>query len=176
MYPSMTPVMRPPDANDSSRSRRRSAGFTLVEILIVVVIIGILAAIVIPQFSNATTPARYSVFVNDLTGMGRAIQVYMVETGNPIPDGTSGELHENLVDYIRADKFGKATPLGGVYDTEEPGGDAGDIGGVGVDFGEDYPGDDVLLEIDAMIDDGSLSTGICQKFGSDRYYLLLPQQ
>jgi prepilin-type N-terminal cleavage/methylation domain-containing protein len=41
------------------RTRSRS-GFTLVEILIVVIILGILAALVIPQFTNASQNARES--------------------------------------------------------------------------------------------------------------------
>ena len=40
------------------QSVRGSSGFTLVEILIVVIILGILAAIVIPQFTNASNDAR----------------------------------------------------------------------------------------------------------------------
>ena len=40
--------------------RTTKKGFTLVEILIVVIILGILAAIVIPQFSQASTEARVS--------------------------------------------------------------------------------------------------------------------
>ncbi|MEM6757298.1 MAG: type II secretion system protein [Planctomycetota bacterium] len=157
--------------------RARAAGFTLIEILIVVVILGILAAIVVPQFSNATTPALYSAFANDLTSMGRSLQVYMIETGNPVPDGSSGSLHSDLESYIRVGAFERGSPLGGVYDTEQAGGDAGPIGGVGVHFNNgDYPGDDVLLEIDELIDNGDLTTGMCQKFGADRFYLLVPEQ
>ena len=37
---------------------KKSAGFTLIEILIVVIILGILAGIVIPQFANATTSSK----------------------------------------------------------------------------------------------------------------------
>ena len=40
------------------RRNVRKGGFTLVEILIVVIILGILAAIVIPNFTNASTDAR----------------------------------------------------------------------------------------------------------------------
>ncbi|MHC5165655.1 MAG: type IV pilin protein [Planctomycetota bacterium] len=39
---------------------RNKKGFTLVEILIVVVILGILAAIVIPQFTDASTQSKHS--------------------------------------------------------------------------------------------------------------------
>ena len=39
---------------------RRSSGFTLVEILIVVVIMAVLAATIIPQFSSATNDAKTS--------------------------------------------------------------------------------------------------------------------
>ncbi len=41
-----------------NRTKTRASGFTLVEILIVVVILGILAAIVVPQFTNAADEAR----------------------------------------------------------------------------------------------------------------------
>ena len=43
---------------DHSGTRRGSRGFTLIEILIVVVILGILAAIIIPQFASAQSSAR----------------------------------------------------------------------------------------------------------------------
>jgi prepilin-type N-terminal cleavage/methylation domain-containing protein len=44
-------------------SRTNRKGFTLIEILIVVIILGILAAIVIPQFTNASKEAKQSSLV-----------------------------------------------------------------------------------------------------------------
>lgn len=52
------------------RTRRLSKAFTLVEILIVVVILGILAAIVVPQFTNATQDAQ----VGNLRAQIKSIQ------------------------------------------------------------------------------------------------------
>src|SRR5438309_9198865 len=48
------------------RSSMRKGGFTLVEILIVVINLGILAAIVIPQFTSASQDARKSSLVSQL--------------------------------------------------------------------------------------------------------------
>lgn len=56
----------------------RKKGFTLVEILIVVVILGILAAIVIPQFTDASTEAKVSSLVSNLHAVRSQIQLYKI--------------------------------------------------------------------------------------------------
>src|SRR5688572_19068522 len=62
-----------------SRPRRGTRAFTLIEILIVVVILGILAAIVVPQFSNASHVARENVLKDDLRYLRTQISVYKAQ-------------------------------------------------------------------------------------------------
>jgi general secretion pathway protein G len=63
---------------------RAKSGFTLVEILIVVVILGILAAIVIPQFTDASTEAKTSSLASDLQTMRSQIELYKIQH-NDVP-------------------------------------------------------------------------------------------
>ena len=58
---------------------RKNTGFTLVEILIVVIILGILAAIVIPQFTEASNDARESALQSDLQTMRSQLELYKVQ-------------------------------------------------------------------------------------------------
>ena len=86
------------------RSRVVSA-FTLVEILIVVVILGILAAIVIPQFTSATQDAQSSATYNELQKLRRTVGLFRVRNSDAYPsvadgDGTWGEIVGNQYEYL----------------------------------------------------------------------------
>ncbi len=63
---------------------KAKSGFTLVEILIVVVILGILAAIVIPQFTEASTEAKLSALCTDLQTQRSQIELYKIQH-NDVP-------------------------------------------------------------------------------------------
>lgn len=58
--------------------RTRNKGFTLVEILIVVVILGILAAIVVPQFTSASTEAVKGALQSQLQTINSQLELYRV--------------------------------------------------------------------------------------------------
>jgi len=65
--------------------KRNSRGFTLVEILIVVIILGILAAIVIPQFTNASNDARNNSVASTLQTMRGQIELFKIQHGDTAP-------------------------------------------------------------------------------------------
>lgn len=71
-----------------------SRGFTLVEILIVVIILGILAAIVIPQFTNASQDARKSSLTSQLQTLRSQISLYALQHSDKYPTGlqTAGQI------------------------------------------------------------------------------------
>ena len=60
-------------------------GFTLVELLIVVIIIGILAAVAIPQFSESSTDAKLAALDADLAAMRSAVELFYHEHGGAYP-------------------------------------------------------------------------------------------
>jgi general secretion pathway protein G len=75
-------------------SDRRRHGFTLVEILIVVVILGILAAIVMPQFSNASQLARENAMKDDLRYLRTQIGVFKAQHEDVPPGYPNGNTSE----------------------------------------------------------------------------------
>ena len=73
----------------SPKTLRRAgpSGFTLIELLIVVIILAILAAIVIPQFSSSTADAKEAALDANLASMRNAVELYKVQHTNNIFPG-----------------------------------------------------------------------------------------
>ena len=83
-----------PRRPDGSRASR---GFTLTEILVVIVIIAVLAAVLLPMFNRMRDKARTSQCSGNLRSLGASIQLYAAENGGSLP-------------FIGSDDFGR-----GVY-------------------------------------------------------------
>ncbi len=69
---------------------RASSGFTIVELLIVIVVIGILAAITIVAYSNIQQRARDSVRAQDLSSIKQALLLYNTDHGGVLATSTYG--------------------------------------------------------------------------------------
>ena len=87
-------------------------GFTLVEILIVVVILGILAAIVIPQFTEASTEAKVSSLVSDLQTMRSQIQLFKIQHNDNLPGWQGATWLQAMTGYT--DQYGTIVAQGTV--------------------------------------------------------------
>lgn len=116
-----------------SFKRAAAAGFTLIELLIVVIILAILAAIAIPQFSASAQDAQVAALDSNLATVRAAIEQYRAQhkgfvypgangsTGGECAGGTAGSgepnspeaLREQLQNYSNADGQTCNVPLPG---------------------------------------------------------------
>lgn len=72
-----------------TRLLRDTAGFTLIELLIVIVLLGILAAVVVPQVSVSTDDAKLQTLRTDLAQLRSAIEVYYAQHTDTYPGGNA---------------------------------------------------------------------------------------
>ncbi len=97
-------------------NKNKKSGFTLVEIMIVVAIIGLLAAIAIPSFLNARTRSQTSACQNNLRQLSGAKDQYALDHNNTVP-----ALGDMIPTYIKATPV---CPAGGTYTVNALGTDA----------------------------------------------------
>jgi general secretion pathway protein G len=110
------------------KRHRAQSAFTLVELLLVLVILGILAAVVIPKFSGRTEQAKEQAARTQITTFRTALDAYEVDNGS-YPRGRNG-LQDLIVQprdaqnwrgpYLQTDRI-PTDPWGGEYIYECPG-------------------------------------------------------
>jgi len=152
---------------DKPRCMKRR-GFTLVEIMIVVAIIGLLAMIAVPAFMRARKEVQATRFMNDLRVAVSAFTLYVLENNGYPPDQVPGVIPPGMGDYLRGMKWSEPTSIGGQWDWdyEQFGYHAG------VSVYQPARSDAEMREIDARIDDGNLATGVFRQRSQGYIYII----
>lgn len=154
--------------------KARRAGFTLVEIMIAVAIIGLLAAIAIPNFRKARESARVTVVANDLRVFGDAFCQYCIIRGR-YPVDTHNTLPPGMEEYISQSSW-EGDALGGQYNWEGPSwGEGGGYNYAGISLFEPTAPLETLQLLDKTIDDGDLSTGLFRLTPNSRYTYIIEE-
>ncbi|MCH8475741.1 MAG: prepilin-type N-terminal cleavage/methylation domain-containing protein [Opitutales bacterium] len=128
-------------------------GFTLVEIMIVVVIIGFLALLSVPAFQRVRDTSRANVLANDLRTFSGAFASYQFEAGYTPESAPIGVLPGGMREYLRANDFYERNTVGGFYKWER----FESVTGIGFTAEERLI--PVVQMVDERLDDGNLATG-----------------
>lgn len=155
---------------DSVKSSNTS-GFTLVEIMIVVMIIGLLAAMVFPSFESARRNSQNTRLATDLRVYGGAITMFAIANREFPEDSNSGAVPSGFEQFINVGSWNKGPSIGGVWDMEfNSYGITSAVGVHGFNISEDQ-----LIEFDEQHDDGDISTGRYRLIAGDRYYYVVSE-
>ena len=145
-------------------------GFTLVEISVVVIIIGLLAALAIPSARSVQRRANYARVMSDFRIFAGAFQHYASENGSAWPAdqaSTSTAMPPAMAGYLRGSNWDRPTPFGGYYNWDYKVTHQGRVVKAAIAIYA-QPGAPItvtqaqLLEFDKKYDDGNLSTGSIQ--------------
>ncbi|MBL9218814.1 MAG: prepilin-type N-terminal cleavage/methylation domain-containing protein [Opitutaceae bacterium] len=153
----------PPDSSITPLSRRRSRAFTLVEIMVVVVIIGLLAAAALPAYRLITIRSRATTVVNDLRTFSTVFITYSLQNGRYPDDGDPQVVPPQVAGQLPGN-FTQRTPIGGVYkwNFNVPADGVPAKAALIIQAESGYPIMDDLDQLEAVdkqIDDGDLATG-----------------
>jgi type IV pilus assembly protein PilA len=81
-------------------------GFTMIELLVVVVIIGVLVAIAVPVYLNYRKGAANKSAASDVRGAITAVEQYYTDNGNAYPAGVDLRSADNILEFAAVDTSG----------------------------------------------------------------------
>ena len=107
--------------------RPHRQGFTLVELVVVIMILGILAGVAAPKFFNASDAATESSLKQTLSVVRSAIEMHAAQTNGDFPPATDAAFKAALAPYLRGTL--PASPVGAKDNTVKAGSAADDATG-----------------------------------------------
>lgn len=166
-----------PRSTKSAFASRSKRAFTLVEVMVVVVIIGLLAAAGLPSYRHLTIRSKVTALENDLRQFATAIQTYTLQNGHWPADGDPQVVPPEMAAALSAN-FSRPSPIGGVYkwnfDVPADGVTAKAAIVVQTSSGNVLTDDeDIFLMIDRQMDDGVLETGNIQVGSSNSLVFII---
>lgn len=152
----------------------RSSAFTIIEVIVVVVVLGILAAVAVPRFLGAQQDTAVAAAAEDLKAIELALDMYHATNAAYPPDVNRTKPVPQLDPYFKIpNPFAKPCPIGGVYDWEGP--PEWNPPQVAIRSNGTNTFDPALAQaLDEHFDDGNLATGRFQQDGTARlrFYIL----
>ena len=147
-------------------------GFTLIELMVVIAIIGIIAAIAIPNFISYRKKAKIAKVVSNFKYFEKGFIAYAIDEGD-FPNDSHIVLPDlpKMEQYISSTVWNQARPLGGTYNWEGP--DNYPYAGISI-FGATAPQKDLRL-LDSLIDDGDLTQGKFRQTPNGRYTYVIAE-
>ncbi len=147
-----------------SSSRKRCDAFSLTEIMVVLTIISLLAALSIPTLTSVRRRTAATAICNDLRTFSAAFDAFVHETGSWPAEADAGVLPTEMANRLNAVGWLRTTTLGGQYNWDNNQIHAGTqfraaiaiTGTASAPFVQDL---DLLEAVDRIIDDGVLTTG-----------------
>ncbi|MBT8042577.1 MAG: type II secretion system GspH family protein [Pontiella sp.] len=148
---------------------RLKRGFTLVEIMIVVALIGLLASIAVPTMLNASRTSRSKAIAKEIQTAGDAFIQYSFDHAGEYPaDKTPAQMPSGMAPYLSKFPWTEETIVGGNWDWDY------NVFGVTAAVSVKSPtwDDDLMTLVDEVLDDGDLGSGMFRTRGGGYMYVL----
>ena len=161
---------------ESAARRESQSGFTLIEILVVVLVIGIIASIAVTAYTRQIDKARVAATAGDLKTFHTGFLSYATDRNQFPPDShLQAPYHlpngAGVEPYLPVRRWAGETPLGGFYNWEGP----NNYPYAGISLFEATAEPSVMAMLDERIDDGDLSTGIFRITPNSRYTYIIAE-